>query len=65
MAARCARRQFLGDAGAERAGELRQIVEAGMKLAKKPVRPRWTKAAQILLSSSTTYQEWEPFLRTG
>lgn len=39
--------------------------EASMRLARKPFRPKWTKAAQILLSSSTTYREWEPFLRTG
>lgn len=39
--------------------------EASMRLARKPVRPRWSKAAQILLTASTTYREWEPFLRTG
>jgi 5-methylcytosine-specific restriction endonuclease McrA len=39
--------------------------EANMRLARRPVRPRWTVTAQILLTTPTTYREWEPFLKAA
>lgn len=36
--------------------------EAGMRLARKPQRPRWSATAHILLSARRPYREWQPFL---
>lgn len=38
--------------------------EAGMQLARRPYRPKWTMTAQILLGGSR-FKEWEPFLKAG
>ena len=35
--------------------------QAGMKLIRKPVRPRWTPLAHLMMSS-VRYEEWRPFL---
>ena len=35
--------------------------QAGLKLAKKPVRPRWTPVTNLIFSS-VRYREWRPFL---
>jgi len=35
--------------------------QAGMKLARKPAKPRWTPLSN-LVSSSVRYKEWRPFL---
>lgn len=39
--------------------------EAGMRLARKPMRPRWSTSAQILLTVNQHFEEWGPFLQTG
>jgi len=39
--------------------------EAGMRLLRVPVRPRWTTTAQILLEAREPFKEWEPFLKAG
>jgi 5-methylcytosine-specific restriction endonuclease McrA len=39
--------------------------EAGMRLLGKPLTPRWSTAAQILLGQPEPYEEWVPFLRAG
>lgn len=39
--------------------------EAGMRLARKPFRPKWTMSAQILLCTQSRFKEWEPFLKAG
>lgn len=39
--------------------------EANMRLARRPFRPKWTTTAQILLSSSSRFKEWEPFLKAS
>jgi len=39
--------------------------EANMRLARRPVRPKWTVTAQILLGSGWKFKEWEPFLRAA
>lgn len=40
--------------------------EAGMRLLRVPVRPRWTTTAQILLEArEQIFCEWEPFLKAG
>jgi len=39
--------------------------EANMHLARRPVRPKWTVTAQLLLGSRWRFKEWEPFLRTA
>lgn len=39
--------------------------EANMRLARRPVRPRWTMTAQILLGSGWKFKEWEPFLKAS
>lgn len=39
--------------------------EANMRLARKPVRPKWTVTAQILLGSGWRFKEWEPFLKAS
>jgi 5-methylcytosine-specific restriction endonuclease McrA len=39
--------------------------EAGMHLVHRPVRPRWTTTAQILLEACRPFKEWEPFLKAG
>lgn len=39
--------------------------EANMRLAKRPVRPRWSMTAQILLGAAITFREWEPFLKAS
>jgi 5-methylcytosine-specific restriction endonuclease McrA len=39
--------------------------EANMRLARRPVRPKWTMTAQILLGTGSRYREWEPFLRAS
>ncbi|MGH7285477.1 MAG: HNH endonuclease, partial [Polyangiaceae bacterium] len=37
--------------------------EAGMRLARRPFRPKWTMSAQILLGTRSRFKEWEPFLK--
>jgi 5-methylcytosine-specific restriction endonuclease McrA len=39
--------------------------EAGMKLLRKPVRPKWSSMAQLLLGHSLKFKEWEPFLKAS
>lgn len=39
--------------------------EASMTLSKKPTRPRWTAAAQLLSGQPPRFKEWEPFLKAG
>lgn len=39
--------------------------EAGMRLLRPPVRPRWTTTVQLLLEAHTPFKEWEPFLKAG
>ncbi len=39
--------------------------EANMRLARRPFRPKWSNAAQILLGASSRYKEWEPFLKAS
>ena len=39
--------------------------EAGMRLIRSPVPPRWTTSAQILLEAGGPFKEWAPFLKTG
>jgi 5-methylcytosine-specific restriction endonuclease McrA len=39
--------------------------EANMRLAKKPVRPKWSSLAQILLGHDVKFKEWEPFLKAS
>ncbi len=39
--------------------------EAGMRLARRPFRPKWTTTAQILLNSPSRFKEWEPFLKAS
>jgi 5-methylcytosine-specific restriction endonuclease McrA len=39
--------------------------EANMRLARKPIRPKWTVTAQILLGSGWRFKEWEPFLKAS
>jgi 5-methylcytosine-specific restriction endonuclease McrA len=36
--------------------------EAGMRLARRPLRPRWTTTAHILLAARRPFREWQPFL---
>ena len=39
--------------------------EANMRLARKPVTPRWTVATQITLKHPSPFQEWMPFLKAS
>ncbi len=39
--------------------------EAGMRLLRKPIHPRWSTAAQILLEACRPFKEWQPFLEAG
>ncbi len=39
--------------------------EANMRLARKPFRPRWTVAAQLLLGAGERFKEWEAFLKAS
>ena len=39
--------------------------EAGMRLARRPFRPKWTMSAQILLGTRPRFKEWEPFLQAS
>ncbi len=39
--------------------------EANMRLAKRPMKPRWSVVTQILLRHSEPYREWEPFLKAS
>ncbi len=39
--------------------------EAGMKLARRPARPRWALSTHLALSTATRFPEWEPYLATG
>lgn len=39
--------------------------EAGMPLIRKPATPRWSLAVQLLVTASTAYKEWEPFLKAS
>lgn len=39
--------------------------EAGMKLARRPVRPRWALATHLALSTAARFPEWEPYLAAG
>jgi 5-methylcytosine-specific restriction endonuclease McrA len=36
--------------------------EAGMRLARRPHRPRWSTTAHILLAARRPFREWQPFL---
>jgi 5-methylcytosine-specific restriction endonuclease McrA len=37
--------------------------EAGMRLVRRPQRPRWSMTAHILMSARDPFHEWRPFLR--
>jgi len=39
--------------------------EANMALARRPFRPKWSTAAQIILGTPTTFKEWEPYLKAS
>ena len=39
--------------------------EAGMKLVRRPQRPRWSPTAHILMSHQQLLVEWQPFLLAG
>ena len=39
--------------------------EANMRLARTPVRPRWSATAQILLGTAERFKEWDPFLKAS
>jgi 5-methylcytosine-specific restriction endonuclease McrA len=39
--------------------------EAGMKLVRRPRRPRWSTAAHIRLLLERPFSEWQPFLKAG
>jgi hypothetical protein len=39
--------------------------EANMRLARKPVRPRWSVATQITLRHPSPFREWVPFLKAS
>ncbi len=39
--------------------------EANMRLARKPARPKWSTAAQIMLGTQTTFKEWDPYLKAS
>lgn len=39
--------------------------ESGMRLVRKPVRPRWNIVRDIMLDGNGRYKEWEPFLKVG
>lgn len=39
--------------------------EANMRLARRPVRPKWTMTAQILLGSGWKFKEWDQFLKAA
>jgi 5-methylcytosine-specific restriction endonuclease McrA len=39
--------------------------EAGMRLRSEPKKPRWSTAAQILMTTRAPFAEWHPFLGTG
>ena len=39
--------------------------EAMMRLLHVPGPPRWTSTTQILLGTSSPFEEWTPFLKTG
>lgn len=39
--------------------------EANMRLARRPFRPTWSTAAQILLGAASRFREWDPFLKAS
>ncbi len=39
--------------------------EAGMRLARRPTRPRWALSTHLALCSATRFPEWEPYLAAG
>jgi 5-methylcytosine-specific restriction endonuclease McrA len=39
--------------------------EANMRLRRRPIQPKWTAAAHILLGSNPKFKEWEPFLKAS
>jgi 5-methylcytosine-specific restriction endonuclease McrA len=39
--------------------------EANMRLARRPFRPKWSNAAQILLGASSRFKEWDLFLKAS
>lgn len=39
--------------------------EAGMRLLRPPVQPRWTTSAHILLATREPCSEWQPFLKAS
>lgn len=39
--------------------------EAGMRLLRQPVKPRWSTTAHILLATREPFTEWQPFLQAG
>jgi 5-methylcytosine-specific restriction endonuclease McrA len=39
--------------------------EASMRLIRQPFAPRWSMSAQILMGLPSTFEEWQPFLKTG
>lgn len=39
--------------------------EANMRLARRPVQPKWSSLAQLLLGHEVKFKEWEPFLKVA
>jgi 5-methylcytosine-specific restriction endonuclease McrA len=39
--------------------------EANMRLARQPLRPKWTMAAQLLLGAGERFPEWDAFLKAS
>lgn len=39
--------------------------EASMRLIRQPVAPRWSMSVQILMGLPSTFEEWQPFLKTA
>jgi 5-methylcytosine-specific restriction endonuclease McrA len=39
--------------------------EAGMRLIRAPVVPRWSTSVQLLLGTPSLFKEWDPFLKAG
>lgn len=39
--------------------------EANMRLARKPMRPRWALTTHLVMSTQARFPEWEPYLEAG